>query len=46
MGTLGPLTLGTLRYLGTGTEPAPPALAGRPEGRTRHGFVVYDGGQT
>jgi hypothetical protein len=48
--TLGDLTLGSLRYLGTGVERAPsiaPAPApGRPEGRIRHGFIVYDGGQT
>jgi hypothetical protein len=48
--TLGNLTLGTLRYLGTGAERAPsiapPPAPGRPEGRIRHGFVVYDGGQT
>jgi hypothetical protein len=47
--TLGSLTLGTLRYLGPGiaptAEPAPIAPA-RPEGRIRHGFIVYDGGQT
>lgn len=47
--TLGHLTLGTLRYLGTGVEAAPPiapAAPQRPEGRIRHGFIVYDGGQT
>ncbi|MBX9778060.1 MAG: PAS domain-containing protein [Xanthobacteraceae bacterium] len=48
--TLGNLTLGTLRYLAPKVEQAPsitpaPARA-RPEGRIRHGFVVYDGGQT
>ena len=47
--TLGNLTLGTLRYLGPGVapaRPAPPTAPSRPEGRIRHGFVVYDGGQT
>jgi hypothetical protein len=48
--TLGNLTLGTLRYLGAGVAPAPsiaPSPAPqRPEGRIRHGFIVYDGGQT
>jgi hypothetical protein len=44
--TLGNLTLGTPRYLGPGLEPAPPIAPVRPEGRIRHGFVVYDGGQT
>lgn len=45
IGALGSLTLGTLRYLGPAAEAAPPVLAARPEGRVRHGFVVYDGGQ-
>ena len=45
-GTLGRLTLGPLRYLGTHTERAPPIAPVRPEGRIRHGFIVYDGGQT
>lgn len=45
--TLGPLTLGTLRYLGPTMEAPPIApTTTRPEGRIRHGFVVYDGGQT
>jgi hypothetical protein len=44
--TLGPLTLGTLRYLGTGPDAPSIAPAARPEGRIRHGFVVIDGGQT
>jgi hypothetical protein len=46
--TLGNLTLGTLRYLGTNAEPAPSIAPTpeRPEGRIRHGFIVYDGGQT
>jgi hypothetical protein len=43
--TLDHLTLGTLRYLGTGVEPAPTVAPKRPEGRIRHGLVVYDGGQ-
>jgi hypothetical protein len=41
--TLGDLTLGTLRYL-PGQDLAAVAPV-RPEGRIRHGFVVYDGGQ-
>jgi hypothetical protein len=46
-GTLAPLTLGTPRYLGAGLDPAPSITpAPRPEGRIRHGFVVYDGGLT
>jgi hypothetical protein len=44
--TLGQLTLGNLRYLGPELEPAPPIAPERPEGRIRHGFIVYDGGQT
>ena len=48
--TLGNLTLGTLRYLGQdiepAVEPAPSIAPARPEGRIRHGFIVYDGGQT
>jgi hypothetical protein len=48
--TLGPLTLGTLRYLGPGHPPvvaaSPPTAPARPTGRIRHGFVVYDGGQS
>jgi len=47
MNPVGRLSLGTMRYLGDhfaatgdGTEPLPPG------GRIRHGFVVYDGGQT
>jgi hypothetical protein len=43
--TLDHLTLGTLRYLGTGVERAPTVAPKRPEGRIRHGLVVYDGGQ-
>ena|SRR5262245_10864704 len=44
--TLCNLTLGTLRYLGPSVAPAPTTTPVRPEGRIRHGFVVYDGGQT
>lgn len=48
--TLGDLALGTLRYLGPdvapAVKPAPPIVPARPEGRIRHGFIVYDGGQT
>ncbi|MPZ38347.1 MAG: PAS domain-containing protein [Rhizobiales bacterium] len=44
--TLGPLSLGTLRYLGPGLEAPPIAPTARPEGRIRHGFIVIDGGQT
>jgi hypothetical protein len=44
---LGPLSLGTIRYLGA--EPAssgtPPLVPQLPRGRIRHGLVVYDGGQ-
>jgi len=45
-GALGPLTLGTSRYLGaetraTATSPAPVTAV---SGRVRHGLVVYDGG--
>ena len=47
--TLGPLTLGTIRYLGPQTEPlVPPARAGHGrtgDARARHGLLVYDGGQ-
>jgi hypothetical protein len=45
LGTLGAMTLGTLRYLGAAAEQAPPLAPERPEGRIRHGFIVYDGGQ-
>lgn len=45
-GTLGKLTLGTLRYVGAGVQTVAPTAPVRPEGRIRHGFVVYDGGQT
>jgi hypothetical protein len=44
--TLGNLALGTLRYLGPDVETAPPIAPLRPAGRIRHGFIVYDGGQT
>jgi hypothetical protein len=45
--TLGPLTLGSFRYLGASVAPrAAPAIAPRlPHGRIMHGLVVYDGGQ-
>jgi len=45
--TLGPLTLGMIRYLGplTGPDSVPArALAVPPHARVRHGLVVYDGG--
>ena len=47
-GVLGGLTLGTLRYLG---DAVPAAFAPRitpaiPNGRIRHGLVIYDGGQS
>jgi hypothetical protein len=45
-GTLNKLTLGTLRYVGSMGQTAPPIAPMRPEGRVRHGFIVYDGGQT
>jgi hypothetical protein len=44
--TVGKLNLGTLRYLGAGVSEAPSLVPQRPQGRVRHGFVVYDGGQT
>jgi hypothetical protein len=47
-GGLGPLTLGTIRYLGTTqTSAVTGALSagGAASGRMRHGLVVYDGGQ-
>jgi hypothetical protein len=44
-GTLGKLTMGTLRYVGALTQTAPQIQPMRPEGRVRHGFIVYDGGQ-
>lgn len=47
--TLGPLTLGTPRFLGQGldSKPLTASPAGTPAratGRVRHGLVVYDGG--
>ncbi len=41
------LTLGTLRYVGPSITPAPSSrvVPPLPEGRFRHGLVVYDGGQ-
>jgi hypothetical protein len=41
---LGNLGLGTHRYVGGGLAPVRSPLA-RLDGRVRHGFVVYDGGQ-
>ena len=45
-GGLGPLTLGTIRYLGAQTSPmtTPLPAAASASGRVRHGLVVYDGG--
>jgi hypothetical protein len=39
------LTLGGLRYLGQGLDKPATVAAAQPEGRIRHGFMVYDGGQ-
>jgi hypothetical protein len=41
------LSLGTLRYLGPATRAAgaPSTVPAMPNGRLRHGLVVYDGGQ-
>jgi hypothetical protein len=39
------LALGTLRYLGSQTTPAPRIVPDAPLGRLRRGLVVYDGGQ-
>ena len=46
-GALGGLTLGSLRYLGDAVPAglAPAHRSNDPEGRIRHGLVVYDGGQ-
>jgi hypothetical protein len=44
--TLGHLTLGTLRYLGSELFAPPIVPTPRPEVRIRHGFIVIDGGQT
>ncbi len=44
-GTLRGLRLETHRYLGAALHPVPRAVAPR-DGRVRHGFVVYDGGQS
>jgi hypothetical protein len=43
---LGPLTLGSIRYLGTQTSraTAPPPSLTAANARRRHGLVVYDGG--
>ena len=45
---LGPLTLGTHRYLGPSIiQPAAPRIAAAlPDSRVRRGLVVYDGGQS
>jgi hypothetical protein len=45
--TIGTLTLGTFRYLGpaTAAASAPRIVPSLPNGRLRHGLVVYDGGQ-
>ncbi len=46
--TLGPLSLGTIRYLGRATEPVAASHKfawARPARRGRHGLVVYEGGQ-
>jgi hypothetical protein len=48
-GTLGGLTLGSLRYLGDAVPPAgfaPRIVPTVPQGRIRHGLVIYDGGQS
>lgn len=42
---LGPLQLGTLRYLSPEPVPRPTLEIPLPARRIRHGFVVYDGGQ-
>lgn len=44
--TLRTLTLGGFRYLTPNLELAPSIVPERPDGRIRHGFVVYDGGRT
>lgn len=43
--TLTTLSLGGFRYLSPNLEPAPSIIPERPDGRIRHGFVVYDGGR-
>ena len=45
--TLGPLALGTLRYIGPGmaTDAVPRLVPAMSNGRPRRGLVVYDGGQ-
>ncbi len=47
-GSIGPLTLGALRYLGPELPPASatPLAPTLPRGRIRHGLMVYDGGQS
>jgi hypothetical protein len=44
--TLGPLTLGTLRYLTAECTTPRHVIPAIPAGRIRRGFVVYDGGQS
>jgi hypothetical protein len=43
--TLTTLSLGGFRYLSPDLERAPSIVPERPDGRIRHGFVVYDGGR-
>jgi len=45
---LGALTLGTLRYISADVPAsfAPRIIPAMPNGRIRHGLVIYDGGQT
>lgn len=43
--TLGPLAIGGLRYLGGGLDRTPLPAQERPQGRVRHGLIVYDGGR-
>jgi hypothetical protein len=43
--TLTTLSLGGFRYLSPNLEVAPSIVPERPDGRIRHGFVVYDGGR-
>jgi hypothetical protein len=47
-GALRDLTVGTHRYVGAVIDPPRPTVPqpGRMLGRLRHGFVVYDGGQS
>jgi hypothetical protein len=43
--TLGPLSLGTLRYLSAECMTAAPAIPALPTSRHRHGLLVYEGGR-